>query len=70
MKNKVAYHAYVTNGQAGERAGSGGNLNELKAFVRAHYGKGWICIIEKVESDGDSIMCFPPEEVARFKIRK
>ena len=69
MKNQVAYHAYVTNGEAGERAGSSGNLNELKAFVRSHYGRGWTVTIEKVESD-NGIMCFQPVEVARFTLRK
>jgi len=66
----TAYHAYVKNDSgAGEKAGDDSNLNRLKQDVRRRYGKGWTVIIEKVESD-ELDGYFPPEEVARFRLRK
>jgi hypothetical protein len=70
-KNRVLYRAYVNNESgAGEQAGEDTNLNNLKAYVRSRYGAGWTVTIEKFESDGDSIMEFPPVEVAKFTLRK
>lgn len=67
-KNKVSYRAYVQNDQgAGEFAGSGTNLNDLKAEIRSRYGEGWTVTIEKIEQDS-GIMDFAPVEVAKFRL--